>query len=183
LIVVVSTSSPVVSLAAFGENQQLIYSAEEALAKNASGWLLNQLDRAPNESITGFVSDIGPGSFIGARVGITLVKVLAEMSAVLCAGIPAFDLISLTDPVAIPNRKSDWCLRIPGQPMVVTTEIPRDALFYRAGNPGSTYPLAARAGQMLPGLQWKSAVDFVPINEIPPSISQPSQPYAARVTP
>ena len=181
MIVVVSTSSPVVSLAIFRENHELVYSADESLAKNASGWLLSRLSQAAPDPITGFVTDVGPGSFIGARVGITLVKMLAELHGVPCAGITAFDLISPKEPVAIPNRKSDWCLRIPGQPMVVTPEIPSDVHFYRAGNPDSVFPSSARAGQLLAQLSWQSAVDFVPVNEVPPSISQPNQPYAARV--
>lgn len=182
MIIVVSTSSPMVSLAAFDEDHRLAYSAEEFLAKNASGWLLRHLDLVPNQPITGFVSDIGPGSFIGARVGITLVKVMAEMHQVFCAGVSAFDLISPGDAVAIPNRKSDWCLRLPGQPMKVTVDIPETAKFYRTGNPASVYPAAHRAGPLLSGLSWQSALDFLPINEVPPSISQPSQPFAARVS-
>jgi len=182
LIVVVSTSSPLVSLAAFDEDFQLLYTAEEFVAKNASGWLLRQLDLLPGRDISGLVSDIGPGSFIGARVGITLVKVLAEMHQVDCGGVSAFDLISSTETVAIPNRKSDWCLRSPGQPMLVTAEIPESAIFYRTGNPASVYPAAHRAGALLASVSWQSALDFLPVNEVPPSISQPAQPFAARVT-
>ena len=182
MIIVVSTSSPLVSLAAFDEDHHVVYSAEEFVAKNASGWLLRHLDLVPNQPITGFVSDIGPGSFIGARVGITLVKVMAEMLQVSCGGVSAFDLISSTDIVAIPNRKTDWCLRLPGQPMQVTSEIPDSATFYRTGNPASVFPAAHRAAALLSGISWQSGLEFLPINEVPPSISQPSQPFATRVT-
>lgn len=110
-----------------------------------------------------FAADRGPGSFIGVRVGITLVKSWAYALDKPCAGISAFDLIP--DGSTIQSRKGFYFVR--DSAGLVRLE---------AGDRSSELPNASRAKVM-------SLVEVAPEQLLPdyvlePSISTPKVPYA-----
>lgn len=129
------------------------------------------------QDVEGFVADLGPGSFTGVRVGVTLAKTLAWVHAKRAAGLPSFDLIDPAKIVAIPSKKGEWFIRHPGQVPIRTSEPPEGVLGY--GFPGgTTHPLAASIAGQLDRLEWRTAEQLLPLYLIEPSISKPKVAYA-----
>lgn len=128
------------------------------------------------ESATGFVADVGPGSFTGVRVGVTLAKTFGYLGSVPTAGVPAFDLISRELPAVVPNRKGEWFLRLPGQTAELVRELPAEFVGYGAGDP-ETFPDPARVAGLLGKLRWVGAEALTPAYLVEPSISQPKRAY------
>jgi len=182
VIVVFSTSSSQAGFALVSPAGETLYRAVEHRTTNASGFLLESLRLGLAEDtqmkVTGYVADIGPGSFIGARVGIVLAKMLGYLNDVPCAGVTSFDLVLPSQTVAIPNRKADFLVRIPGQPPQLVTEIPSEAVGYRLGRE-EHFPDPAIGIEIINQLGWFPAADFLPHYEVEPSISTPKQSFGA----
>lgn len=173
MIVVVSTSSPVASLAAFRGDELVFERAEEARHRASEailGWF-ETLREGQSGGFTGFVADTGPGGFTGTRVGIVVAKTLAYALGTRCAGISAFDLIALGK-AAIPARRGSYLTR------EGTVEgWPDGAVGYGPDAPESLYPLASRAKRCLADLTWMSPEALLPDYRLEPSISTPKKPY------
>lgn len=182
MIVVFSTSSPQAGIALVSPIGEVLFRAAEHRSTNASGFLLEKLGQGLSEigqsNVTGYVADIGPGSFIGARVGIVLAKMLGYLNDLPCAGVTSFDLISPSQTVAIPNRKADFLVRVAGQSPRLVTDIPPEAVGYRLGREDH-YPEPAIRFELINQLEWFPAADFLPHYEVEPSISTPKQSFGA----
>lgn len=177
-----SSSSSLASAAIFGEHGALIAEASREAPMAASGPLvemsLNLVREAgiTLEDIDVFGADVGPGSFTGTRVAVTLAKVFAYTAGASCVGATSFDLIAANRTVAIPSKKGEYFVRKPGEQAVRTAERPKEELvgfgpWFEQG----TWPLAARAGVLLPSLTPVSPEEFVPEYGIEPSISIPKK--------
>lgn len=130
---------------------------------------------------TGFVADVGPGSFTGVRVGIVLAKTLAYRLNVRVAGADAFDLISPSRVVVLPSKKLEYFVRRPGQAPVRTSIVPDgDWVGFGVPDHEEVFPEAARFGALMNVLQWQGPIEFVPNYLIEPSISTPKKPFARR---
>ena len=112
-----------------------------------------------------FAADLGPGSFTGVRVGIVLAKTLAWQQGSLCAGADAFDLVAADRTVALPSRKGEWFVRVPGQEPERTKAMPEDV----------GVPLASGFAQL--ELKSISPYVLVPAYLLEPSISKPKVAY------
>ncbi|MFX8922218.1 hypothetical protein ABTN04_19300, partial [Acinetobacter baumannii] len=75
-----------------------------------------------------FGADIGPGSFTGTRVAVTLAKTYAYVAGKKCFGVSSFDLIDCSGTVAIPSKKGEYFIRRVGLLPVRTSDRPQEPL-------------------------------------------------------
>lgn len=180
MIVAFSTSSPVASVALIDEGRVVASGAMETdrQASHACAQLLEGM-AVDWSRVTGCVADLGPGSFSGVRVGVTMAKTLAFSLGVRVAGLPAFRLIR-AEKVAIPARKGEWFIWTASG---VTRETFRgDAVGY-GGEGKAVYPLASKFAGLESELVWVEPEVLVPEYLLPPSISVPKKPLGGTFAP
>lgn len=181
MIAAFSTSSRLASVALF-ENGVLIGSSEQDAPTNASGACLEMLRSLigaewPPE-LRDFAADTGPGSFIGARVAVTLAKTLAFARGGTCYGAMAFDLITRDGCVAVPNKRGEWFVRAAGGDISRAGEVPAGCLGYGEGIREPVFPHASRFAALLGDLEAVAPEALLPTYLAEPSISMPKKPYA-----
>jgi tRNA threonylcarbamoyladenosine biosynthesis protein TsaB len=186
VIIAFSTSSPLASVALIDANGMVIASGEEWAPMAASGAcmsLLRELLKNQNAEISGadlFLSDLGPGSFTGVKVGVTLAKTLAYAQGVKAGGARSFDLVDPSGTVVLPSKRGEWFVRHPGQEPIRQSELPAQPFKGYGGELADpTYPRADRFAQILSSLKRVDAEQLVAEYLIEPSISTPKTPYRA----
>jgi tRNA threonylcarbamoyladenosine biosynthesis protein TsaB len=180
-----STSSSLASVALFSESGALLWSGDGPSAQRASSVCLDLL--ADGFKATGrslgevrlFLADLGPGSFTGVRVGVTLAKTLAFACSARTGGADSFDLIDPGRTVVLPSRRGEYFVRRPGSPPERNLEPPDDPFRgYGAGAAdGWEYPHAARFEALLSKILPSDPQELLPAYLIEPSISTPKKPY------
>ena len=174
MTVVFSSSSPVASVALFLDGR-LLASGEDEAGHKASGTLLFLLDKCLRDCDRSlrdarlFVSDLGPGSFTGVKVCVTMAKTMAFAQRVLAGGVSAFDLVSAEKPVALPSRKGEFFLRFPGEAPTIVTSLPSEAVV-------GQNPVSANALSLIDLVQPVRPELLVPLYVAEPSISKPRDP-------
>ena len=189
MIVALSASSPITSVALIGEDGDELFAGRRESAQNASGVCAELLGlglhstglRIADASL--FVADLGPGSFIGVRVGVTFVKTLGFSSDKPVAGVSSFDLIDRLNKVVVPCKKGEFFLRSPCRQAIRLTGLPDDLgiVGYGQGIEKQVYPDAVRVASLLDKLAPMRAELLTPQYLIEPSISIPKKPYAQQV--
>lgn len=170
MIAAFSTSGPRASVALLDGGRVLVAGDEPAQGRAGEACLrllgegLRSLGVGLGE-VDLFAADLGPGSFTGVRVGIVLAKTLAWAQGARCAGVDAFDLVSPDETVALPSRKGEWFVRIPGSVPERTREVP----------PEIGIPLASGFARLT--LTPISPYELVPAYLLEPSISKPKTPF------
>ncbi len=187
MILAFSTSCAWISLALIAEDGQVVWSGKEQAPKGASGALLRMVDQLKNdtafqfESVSLFVADMGPGSFTGVRVGVTMAKTFGFLYNKPVAGVDSFDLISPDRNVVFPSKKGEFFLRKPGELVVRMKDLPDlEFMGFGPGIEDQTWPEAVRVANLVGQLKPISAMNFVPEYLIEPSISTPKTPYVVR---
>lgn len=180
MIVAFSTSSPLASVALLSLEGDVLASSEEMAPMGASGASLNLLrallanlkvDLSAGEL---FVSDLGPGSFTGVKVGVTLAKTLAFARGKQTAGVSSFDLIDPVGVVVVPSKRGEWFVRRPGEAAFRSTVLPDEPYSgYGVGVEPLTYPRAERFAGL--ALNRVAAEVLTPSYLIEPSISVPKK--------
>ncbi len=190
MILAFSTSSAMISVAAVSENGEVLWSQSRQAPLAASAACLSMLDQMKLDTgltpadAESFAADMGPGSFTGVRVGVTLAKTFGFLYGKPVAGASSFDLISKTDVVALPSKKGEFFVRRPGQEAIRLTNLPSEGVVgFGPGVEPQVYPSASRFGSIWHDLQLVSATEFVPVYLIEPSISIPKVPYAVIAKP
>ncbi len=153
--------------------------------RNASGVSLDMLSALLAElglslkNIDVFGADIGPGSFTGVKVGVTLAKTFGFSEGKKCAGFTAFDLISSQKDVLIPCRKDVYLYRsVQNQAVsLVDSEAASrlECVGYGSVFSQPVFPDAANADW--PCLNLIEHFELVPNYILEPSISEPKLPY------
>ena len=186
MIAVLSTSSPQASVALFASDYSLMDSEAQDAPMAASGSCLAMLQRLldrTNKTISDievFVADIGPGSFTGVKVAVTLAKTLAFALDKKTAGVTSFDLIDPDRPVIVPSRKGEWFLRNPNKDALRVAALPEsDFAGYGTGIAEQVFPEAGRASHLLARMEVVEPEFLLPNYIAEPSISTPKRPYAA----
>lgn len=170
MIAAFSTSGPRASVALI-EGGEVRYAGDEEARGRAGEACLRLLQeglaalRAELAEVSLFAADLGPGSFTGVRVGIVLAKTLAWAQGAQCAGADAFDLVAPDRTVALPSRKGEWFVRVPGQAPERTREAPEEV-----GAPHAVGFARLRLEQISP-------YALVPAYLLEPSISTPKVAY------
>lgn len=165
------------------DEERLIASNSREAPMAASGACLEMLEHLLKScgvavaDVELFVSDAGPGSFTGVKVGVTLAKSLAFALGAKAAAVSSFDLISPSETVVIPSRKGEWFVRIPGQVGIRTTKLPDGAVGFGPGVSPSTFPEARRAESLLASVVTIAPEQLLPTYLAEPSISTPKTPY------
>jgi len=126
-----------------------------------------------------FAADLGPGSFTGVKVAVTIAKTLAYSKGKRVVGADSFDLIDPSGVVALPSKRGEFFVRTPGAEPIRTPDLPEGAFTgFGPGIEPEIYPHAARFGVLLPGLTPMEAERLVPNYLIEPSISKPKAPLS-----
>ncbi len=177
MIVAFSTSSPVASFAAFDSQGGLLAKDARPAQGRASEACLEMLQASgiePSE-VGLWLADLGPGSFTGTRVGVVLAKTFAWTFGRETGGVSSFDLISPERTVALPNRKNEWLVRVPGgEPRLLPAgEI--EAIGYAPGLPDEIHPHAANFAPLLESIRPVPPERLLPGYVVPPSISTPKR--------
>lgn len=180
MILVLSSSSPLVSVALFDQDA-LVSSGQHMADRNATQALLSLTREVlgahgvPLNAIQLFAADVGPGSFVGTRVGVMVAKTLAYSLGTQCAELSAFELMPSGVPLVIPFRRGEAFLKLPGEEPTIVSEWPANAVGYLPDTEPRTYPLAhvARVGFLKP----VDPVHLLPHHGAQPSISLPKTPF------
>ena len=173
------------SVALIRDDGVVLFQGQAESKHQTSGSCLSMLQHGlqtinePVSSVSLFAADVGPGSFIGTRVGIVLAKTLAYANGVQCLQMDSFDLIAPDRVVVFPSKRGEYFVRAVGFAPVRTEELP-DGPFVGYGLPDghmAIYPEACRFAAAFGRLQPVSPEVLNAIPLIEPSISVPKVPY------
>ena len=182
MIVAFSTSSPWTSVALLTAEGKVLATEKSLAPMRASEACLSLLEALSVDltMVSMFVSDLGPGSFTGVRVGVTIAKTLAFARSVKVAGLASFDLIAPDQTVAIPSKKGEYFVRTPGQVPVRMVERPSGNLvgFGPWFEGVETFPDASAFGPTVGRLIAMEPEALIPLYLMEPSITQPKKPFA-----
>ncbi len=179
MILAVSTSSPYTSIALFDPKGAVLASEQVHAPRSASTAAIELLDRLVGDRLSQvelFVGDVGPGSFTGVKVGVTLAKTWAYAHSTPVAAISAFDLISATEPAAVPIRRGVIFGREEGKVRELGEGELNGFVGYAEGCRETVYPDAKRAGELLDRLDRISPFELTAEYHLAPSISQAKKP-------
>jgi tRNA threonylcarbamoyl adenosine modification protein YeaZ len=185
LIVAISCSSPVVSVALLEPDGTVLFSGRQDGGQKASETALLLLSKGLESTrrllsdADLFVADVGPGSFIGVRVSVTLAKTLAFAVGAKAAGVSSFDLIACGGDAVVPSKRGEYFVRRKGKEPERTNELPNGESFkgYGAAMEETVHPDAVRAASLLRVLIPIRPEELTPQYLIEPSISTPKRPY------
>lgn len=128
---------------------------------------------------THFAADLGPGSFTGVKVAVTIAKTMAFAQNAKCIGADSFDLIDPEATVVMPSKRGEWFVRRPGQEVLRQTELPDEPVTgFGPGIDELVYPRADRFAKLLANLDSIEPEHLVPNYLIEPSISTPKKPLS-----
>ncbi len=185
MIVAFSTSSQQTSVALIAENGSVIGAGDRLAPMQASGACMSLLQGLLSEhghnlgEATLFLADLGPGSFTGVKVAVTIAKTLAFAHETQAAGADSFDLISRDQVVVLPSKRGEYFIRVPGQEPIRSSELPGGPyLGYGPDIPEPRYPSASSFASLLSLVQPMVPELLVPNYLIEPSISQPKAPLS-----
>lgn len=169
MILAISTSSRYAVVAWFSGDEVVWRKAVES-KRAASSAILSMIKESGHQlnAATEILVDVGPGSFTGVRVGLTLAKMWGELLSLPIYAVSTFDLVNPNKPVAIPSKKSEVYVRIPEQ--APTTMTPGEA-----AEKGITVASEADLQNLFIKLPDERCLKLVsPLDLLPKYVSQPN---------
>lgn len=140
--------------------------------------VLEESGRSLSEA-TLFAADLGPGSFTGVKVAVTIAKTMAFAQGVKCIGADSFDLIDPSVVVVMPSKRGEWFVRRPGLEPARFPEIPVElVLGFGPGIEPQIFPHAKNFSGILANLGSITPEQLIPNYLIEPSISVPKNPLS-----
>ncbi|MBS1705625.1 MAG: tRNA (adenosine(37)-N6)-threonylcarbamoyltransferase complex dimerization subunit type 1 TsaB [Armatimonadetes bacterium] len=184
MILAVSTSSPVASVALIANGTVLVSRCIES-NQRAGAVVLGMVEACLNEvsadldAVEGVVADLGPGSFTGVRVGVALAKSLAYSRALPVSGVGANKLIAQTGLVVFPSRKGEWYIfSCDDEPVRSAVPPEGDFVGFGPGIDPQVFPSAANVAWYVRELVWGKPESLLPNYVMEPSISTPKRPLS-----
>ena len=175
IVAVISTSSALASVAVF-QDGSLVSEASELAPMRASGTIFKLLGQCLTEitknDVDVWIADVGPGSFTGVKVGVTIVKTIAYALKKEVASIASFDLIGDGD-VAVPSRKGKHLLRAGDDVIEIDSDDARVLSAKRYDYSGGDYPQAKAAARLLREVVPMRPELLLPNYVLEPNISVP----------
>ncbi len=190
MILCISTSCSLASVAYLDQDGSVLASDALEAPRKASEGVLQMLEKLeqrlglrPAEA-HGFVADIGPGSFTGVKVAVTLAKAFGFAFEKQVAGISSFDLISTDATVVIPNVSGRFFVREQGQEGRLQEGLPTGSFVgYGKAIEHQSFPEAKNASLKMKELKWDVPEALVALYIAEPMISVPKQAYGSLVQP
>lgn len=152
--------------------------------RNASTLVVQFVDEALTtlaaelRDVEEIVVDVGPGSFTGVKVGVTLAKVWADAIGAKLFGVTAFDLVSIGEPVSIKIRMDAYAVRTLDRMVALQTEsLSLPSLGYGMPGQPDRFPSASAAWEARIHWEETQPTDLVPFYASEPSISSPKKPF------
>lgn len=181
MIVAFSTSSPMASVALLADDGSVLAAESREARMNASAACLEMLAPmldAHVHDVSGYLADLGPGSFTGVKVGVTLAKTMAMVDGVKAGGLSAFDLVDPNGLVVIPSKKGEFFWRMPGGEVCVERSLPKERFEgFGHGVEAPCYPEARGFAGQMHRIEWHAPETLLPRYVLEPSISTPNKPY------
>jgi tRNA threonylcarbamoyladenosine biosynthesis protein TsaB len=184
VIVAVTTSSPQVGVALLTDQGGIIGTRNSLAPMASSGACLHMLESLLSasglrlEEASLFLADLGPGSFTGVKVGVTLAKTWGLVYGVPVGGASSFDLIDPLGKVVVPSKRGEYFVREPGADPIRTRELPTGAFRgFGAGVPNPEYPAAEGFAVLLGKVRRGLPEELTPDYFMEPSISTPKKPF------
>ncbi|MBX3119288.1 MAG: tRNA (adenosine(37)-N6)-threonylcarbamoyltransferase complex dimerization subunit type 1 TsaB [Fimbriimonadaceae bacterium] len=188
MILSISTSSPYVSVAYLDKGGQVLAAVGAEAKRQASAAILRLLEEVEREfglsakTADAFIADIGPGSFTGVKVGVTMAKTFGYAFGKKVGGVSSFDLVSASQTVVIPNVAGKFFVREPGKAGALQQGLPKGSFVgYGVGVLEPWHPDAAHAGEVLKSVEWVAPEQLVALYIAEPSISAPKRAYGSLV--
>ncbi|MBC8064324.1 MAG: tRNA (adenosine(37)-N6)-threonylcarbamoyltransferase complex dimerization subunit type 1 TsaB [Chlorobia bacterium] len=185
MIVGFSTSSAWTSVALISPEGEVVASSRVLAPMQASGACMALLDEILKGSgrtlkeATLIAADLGPGSFTGVKVSVTIAKTMAFALGIKATGASSFDLISLTQTVVMPSKRGEFFIRVPGQEPIRQEVLPEgEFVGFGPGIEDEVFPDASRFADLASELKPVQPELLVPNYLIEPSISQPKKPLS-----
>lgn len=182
MILCLSTSSPEVSLAVF-DGQSFTLTVSQPGGRNASAVVCKLLHEHQIDlnSFDGFLVDVGPGSFSGVKVGVTMIKTWAWTTGKPVFTLTSFDLVDQDITVALASKRGEVYMRVPGQePFTapvsdVPSETPGNWIDQDRPRPLQNPTFHPLVASQIPLRHPQNPLEITPFYVAQPSISQPKQ--------
>jgi len=177
VIVVMSSSSPVASIAVYGRNGELKAVRRGESRRQASALICGWYDELVGAAIPDlFVADVGPGSFTGVRVAVVMAQSYAFVHHRNCAAISSFDLIANEGTRFVPAHGDFYWVRDGDGTPEKREGLPETGLGYGGGQTG--YPDAGNAALLLGALVEISPEKLLPVYLAEPHITISKRPLS-----
>lgn len=183
MIAAFSTSSRVCSVALFNPHGLCLGSLDRDEPFAAGHATLDMLDHllqresVGRKDLTGFLADLGPGSFTGTRIGVVLAKTLGALACVHTGGIGSHRLIHPSATVVFPSKRGEWFIFRGDEPERSLTLPDEPFVGFGPSVEPSVYPHAERFADVWSEIQWTDPIHLLPRYCIDPSISTPNKPF------
>ena len=179
MILCISSSSPETSVALLAMDGSVQWSEREVAQNRGTSFVFSVLERRELDlsCVELFAADLGPGSFSGVRVGVTIAKTLAYAQKKQVAGASAFDLVSRDATVVLPARRGEFFVRPPGEEPYRSTDVSKIAAVGYPLGEFSQYPAAQNIRYLLENLTPIDPSGLLPEYLAEPSISLPIVPF------
>ncbi|MDQ2985763.1 MAG: tRNA (adenosine(37)-N6)-threonylcarbamoyltransferase complex dimerization subunit type 1 TsaB [Armatimonadota bacterium] len=177
----IGTSSPVTSVAVF-DNDLVLAALSENAPMRASGATMRLLAAAlagagiTKGDVEVWAADLGPGSFTGVKVGVTIAKTLAFALGTRVAGFSAFDLINRSA-AAVPSRKGMYLVRDQDGTDELPFDHPRVVAAKKYGGDHADFPAAENAALLFSEMELLTPEAMLPNYVLEPNISKPKDKF------